>query len=449
MAAHTRRERAAAPSGGAGLDGAPAAAPSSEAAAPSPEAAPPSPEAAPGTSAWLRFDRHELAGGLGDAGLLIPLAVALVAVNGLNATAVFAGAGAAYMATALYFRVPVPVQPLKAFAAAAIALRLDAEVIAAGGLAMSLAMAILAAGGLASRLARWFPLVLVRGVQAAVALLLAKAAVELAEKGNWAGRGEIAEPVSLALAGAACLLLLGLSRRRGALPGTVVLLAAGVGVGLAAGGGLPSPSFGAEPVGLSVPGAAAFATALTALVLPQLPLTFGNSIVATADAERSYFGERAARVRPHRLAASLAAANALSGLASGLPLCHGAGGVTAHVKLGARTAGATLAAGALLVALGLALGDSLPALLALIAPGALAGMLLYVALQHAVLASRLERPLERALAAAVGVVTLLIGNLGVGFLVGAGVLIVVRGVAAVRGRPRRRFLAPRPAGVEP
>ena len=54
-------------------------------------------------------------------------------INGLNATAVFAGAGLAYLATALYFQVPVPVQPLKAFAAAAIALELDATTIAAGG----------------------------------------------------------------------------------------------------------------------------------------------------------------------------------------------------------------------------------------------------------------------------------------------------------------------------
>src|SRR5918999_539646 len=97
----------------------------------------------------LQLDRHELAGGLGDSGLLIPLAVALVAVNGLSATAVFAGAGLVYAATALYFRVPVPVQPLKAFAAAAIALRLEADVIAAGALTMAAAMLVLSAGGLA------------------------------------------------------------------------------------------------------------------------------------------------------------------------------------------------------------------------------------------------------------------------------------------------------------
>ena len=112
----------------------------------------------------------ELSGGLGDCGLFIPIAVALIALNGLNATAVFGVAGLAYAGTALYFRVPVPVQPLKAFAAAAIALHLDSATIAAGALLMAAAMAILAASGLADWLAARFPLVLVRGIQASVAL---------------------------------------------------------------------------------------------------------------------------------------------------------------------------------------------------------------------------------------------------------------------------------------
>src|SRR5947207_7045086 len=133
----------------------------------------------------FRFDRHELAGGMGDAGLFIPIALALITLNGLTATAVFAIAGLTYIGTALAFRVPIPVQPLKAFAAAAIALKLDASVIAAGGLLMSAAMALLATSGLAGWLGARFPLVLVRAIQASVALLLAKAAVELAEKGNW------------------------------------------------------------------------------------------------------------------------------------------------------------------------------------------------------------------------------------------------------------------------
>jgi SulP family sulfate permease len=381
----------------------------------------------------LRLDRHELAGGLGDAGLFIPVAVALVAVNGLNATAVFAVAGLAYLGTALYFRVPVPVQPLKAFAAAAIALKLEAPVIAAGALLMSGAMAVLAVTGGADWLAERFPLVLVRGIQASVALLLAKASLDLAGRGNWADLPSVPRPVGLATAAMACALLFAL-RGRG-VPGTLLVLGAGVAAGIVVAGGLPHVGYGPEPVGLSLPDGAAFGTALTTLVLAQLPLTFGNSVVATADAEREYFGERAERVRPGRLAATIAGANLVAGVTHGLPVCHGAGGVTAHVKQGARTAAATASVGALYLGLALLFGASLPALTKVLLPGALAGMLLYVAIQHGLLAARLERLADRAIAAGVGAVTLLSGNLAIGFGAGVAVLLVLRGLAALGRRP--------------
>jgi SulP family sulfate permease len=361
----------------------------------------------------------ELAGGLGDAGLFVPIAVAMITLNGLNATAVFVVTGMVYAGTALYFKVPIPVQPLKAFAAAAIALHLSAETLAAGALLMAAAMAVLAVGGLANRLAQRFPLVLVRGIQAGVALLLAKAGVKLAELGNWPGLPPLSPSVGLAMTVAACALLL--ACRRLSLPGSLFVLGAGAAVGLAV-GGVPDLHAGPQPVSLSLPGPGAFAAALTSLVIAQLPLTFGNAIVATADAERSYYGMLARRVRPTRLAASIGIANACAGLSGAMPLCHGAGGVTAHYKLGARTAVSTLATGSLFVALGLGLGSSLPTLLQVLAPGALAGMLVFVAIQHGMLAGQLERLDDRLIAAGVGLTTLLSGNLAIGF--GAGVAVL-------------------------
>jgi putative effector of murein hydrolase LrgA (UPF0299 family) len=398
---------------------------------------PAQPDAQP-RSRDFRFNRHELAGGLGDAGLFIPIAVALITLNGLSATAVFGVAGLAYIGTALYFRVPVPVQPLKAFAAAAIALKLDATVIAAGGLLMSAAMAILATGGLANHLAARFPVVLVRGIQASVALLLCKAAVDLAEKGNWSGLPHVSSSSAFALAAVSCALLLVLARAR--LPGTLLVLAGGAAAGLAI-GGWPHVGFGPELPAFSIPSGPDFATALTSLVLAQLPLTFGNSVVATADAERTYFGDRARRVRPARLAASISSVNLASALVHGIPICHGAGGVTAHYKLGARTAGSTVMAGSLYLALALAFGASIPGIAHLLLPGALAGMLLYVALQHALLAASLPELSDRVVAAAVGVITLWSGNLGIGFAAGVAMLLVRRGIDALLA-PRRE-----PAGA--
>ncbi|HZJ29903.1 MAG TPA: putative sulfate/molybdate transporter [Solirubrobacterales bacterium] len=371
---------------------------------------------------WL----GELSGGLGDAGLFIPIAVAMITLNGLNATAVFLVTGLVYIATALYFRVPIPVQPLKAFGAAAIALGLEAETIAAGALLMAVAMALLTIWDLADRLAARFPIVLVRGIQASVALLLAKAAVDLASQGNWPGLPQMSATAGLALAAFTCLLLF--ASRAVALPGSLAVLAIGAGIGLAV-GGMPDIQTGPQAVSLSIPDIDTFGIALTSLVLAQLPLTFGNSIVATTDAERAYFGARARRVKPARLAASIGISNAVAGVSGAMPVCHGAGGVTAHYKLGARTPLATISAGALFVGLALGVGASLPTLLQVLVPGALAGMLAYVAIQHGVLAGSLKRLDERLIAVSIGLTTLATGNLAIGFGLG---------VALVGGRALRR-----------
>ena len=68
-------------------------------------------------SGRLRLDRAELAGAVADLGVLVPIAVALIVTNGLSATAVLLPAGLLYVAAGLYYRLPVPVQPLKAFGA--------------------------------------------------------------------------------------------------------------------------------------------------------------------------------------------------------------------------------------------------------------------------------------------------------------------------------------------
>ena len=385
-----------------------------------------------------RLSRSEIAGGLGDSGLLIPMAIAMITLNGLNATAVFAGAGIAYIATALYFRVPVPVQPLKAFAAAAIALDLHADVLAAGALLMAAAMAVLALTGAAGWLAARFPPVLVRGIQASVALLLAKAAVELAQKGNWAHLPPIDPALAVAMAVVCCGLLLAWGDG-GRLPGSLIILGAGAVVGVAVSGPPSGLHLGPQSLTPAVPDGPAFGTALTTLVLAQIPLTFGNSVVATVDAERNYFGERARRVRPRAVAGSIALNDTLAGLIGGLPVCHGAGGVTAHYKLGARSAVATLFTGTLLLTLAITFGAALPDVLTRLTPGALAGMLLYVAIQHGLLASRLDRLDDRVIAAGVGLATLISGNLAIGF--GAGIVaLAVRWLAATATGANRRSL---------
>ncbi|HEX5800201.1 MAG TPA: putative sulfate/molybdate transporter, partial [Gaiellaceae bacterium] len=132
-------------------------------------------QAAPARPA-LRFDRWELAGAFADLGVLVPIAVALIVQNGLSPTAVLLPAGLLYVTAAALYGLPIPVQPLKAFGAIAIAKGLGVEEIAAGALLMGGIFLVLGATGLVDLAARAFPKPLVRGVQLTVGLLFLKIA---------------------------------------------------------------------------------------------------------------------------------------------------------------------------------------------------------------------------------------------------------------------------------
>ena len=350
------------------------------------------------TRLGIRLDRFELAAAFADLGVLVPIAVALIVKNGLQPTAVLLPAGLLYVAAALAFRLPIPVQPLKAFGAIAIAKGLGLDEIAAGALLMGAIFLVLGASGLIDLAARAFPKPVVRGVQLTVGILFLEIAWKLVRE----------PPASFDLHGlsrgwllALALLVLGSLALRRRVPVALVLAAVAVGV---MAGTVGDIAYGPSPLSFPSLDDATFWSAFTVLVLPQLPLTFANSCLATADAARSYFGERAARVRPGRLATSLGLANLFSGAIGGMPVCHGAGGLTAHYSHGARTAGAPLAIGGLLLAVALTLGAGLGGLLAAFPLPILAGLLAGAGLLHIGLVRDLRASAHIALAVAIGVV---------------------------------------------
>jgi MFS superfamily molybdate transporter len=67
-----------------------------------------------------RFDRGEVAGAFGDLGTLVPFVVGYVAINRLDPQGALLGFGLMALATGLYFRTPMPVQPMKAIATVAV-----------------------------------------------------------------------------------------------------------------------------------------------------------------------------------------------------------------------------------------------------------------------------------------------------------------------------------------
>jgi SulP family sulfate permease len=348
----------------------------------------------------VRFDRRELAGAVADLGVLVPIAVALIVSNGLSPTAVLLPAALLYLANAFVYGLPLPAQPLKAFGAIGIAEGLGADEIAAG--ALLIGAIFLAAGrlGLLDRAARAFPRALIRGVQLTVGLLFLKIAWGLVTDPPTAFAGHAFEAgvaAPLALAGVVLALWL---KRTGV---SLALVLAGVTVMLFLAGS--SLSAGPSPLSLPALDLATISLVFTVLVIPQVPLSFANSCLAPADAARVYFGERAARVRPDSLAKTYGLANLFAGSISGMPVCHGAGGLTAHYSFGARTAGAPLVMGGALLVLAVCVGGSLAAVLPAFPLPILAALLATAGILHIGLLRDLDG--ARSWAAA-----LLVGGLG-------------------------------------
>lgn len=358
----------------------------------------------------FRFGVGEAAGAVADLGVLVPLAAALILVNGLDPGSVLLGAGVVVVASGLVFRIPFPVQPLKALTAVAVAEGVAPEVIHAAGLEIGAILLLLSIGRVADAIARVFTKPVIRALQLGVGVLLMIAAVRLAADPPSVFRGSPPSPWPIVLAAAAFVVLTwAVSGRRYGVA-VWILIAGVVGAVVVARPELAWPSLSLPRLGF--PPAPAFASAFFLLVVPQIPLTFGNAVAAVTDAAHDYFGDDARRVTPSRVCLSCGLGNVASAVLGGMPMCHGAGGLTAHVRMGARSPGMNLALGTTFVTLGLVFAPQVTALLGLLPAWALAAFLAYAGMRHALLAVDL-RGVPLAIAVSAGLAGAVFGNLAV------------------------------------
>jgi SulP family sulfate permease len=388
------------------------------------------------------FNLRELGGALGDLGVLLPLTVALITVNHMNATSVFLFVGLAYIIAGVFYRLPMPVQPLKAVAAIAIAGGLSSSVISASGLVMAAFLLLMAATGAVRQVARLFPKVIIRGVQLGVGLILVKTGLSLVSKkevviGGNDGLTSLAN-VSIPM-GWLIALVLGvifiLFLRSKKLPASLVLLAIGIPVGMFWGSflGLPSLHFGLSLPTVSIPSLADLSVALVLLVIPQIPLTMGNAVFATVDTAKAYFGPQARKVTPKALLTTMGVVNLGASLLGGMPICHGSGGLTAHYRLGARTGGAALLIGIPFVAMALFLDGNVLPILSLVPYAVLGVLVAFVGIQHSLLVRELRSKREILVALAVAIPGLATANLAIGLASGICLHLIL--MTLLRSRP--------------
>jgi MFS superfamily sulfate permease-like transporter len=307
------------------------------------------------TLTQARFNRHEVAGALGDLGTFLPLLVGMAAQNGLDFASSLFFAGVFNIVTGFTFSIPMAVQPMKAIAAVALTEGLTAAQICAAGATVSLIVLVLGLTGLVDWLNRVIPKSVVRGLQLALGLsLLMKGLQMIAQTGRWIGAdsyltGVIAATLVVALAfsvrlpSALLLFLAGLALALWKRPD--VLLSVGVHVTLPA---------------WSPPAASDFLSAFPKAALPQIPLTTLNSVIAVSALSADLFPER--RAAPRRVAISVGAMNLVAAWFGGMPMCHGAGGLAGQYRFGARTNGAILFLGGVKLLVAVIFGGSLMAL---------------------------------------------------------------------------------------
>lgn len=293
---------------------------------------------------WIRFDRNELAGAFGDIGTDLPLIVGMILAAGLDSASVLIMFGAMQIFTGLRYGIPMPVQPLKAMAALVIAQKLSGGVLFGGGLVVGVVMLVLTVTRLIEWLARVVPKTVVRGIQFGLGLQLATLALKNYVQADGAA-GYMLAAVSFVIV----IALMG-NRR---FPAALIVIALGIIYALVLKVDFRVLSQGA---GFRLPHVYSLTrqdllTGLIVLAIPQIPLSLGNSILATRQIAEDFFPERPLTVRTISFTYSLM--NLVNPWFGGVPTCHGSGGMAGHYTFGARTGGSVVIYGCLYLTVGL------------------------------------------------------------------------------------------------
>jgi SulP family sulfate permease len=388
-----------------------------------------------------RFDRMEIAGSLGDLGTLLPIAIGMILINGLNPTGMFFSIGIFYILSGIYYGITVPVQPMKVIGAYAIATAMTPTQVLASGALLGLFLLIIGGTNAITFIGKYTPKPVVRGVQISTGtLLMAQGVKFMIGSSKFQMARQLAEPyltvqhigpvqvgIVIGIIGGVLTLLL-LENRK--FPAGLVVILGGIFLGLILG---THEGFDKLNIGIyfpkwlpfGFPTGIDFTFAFFALALPQLPMTLGNAVIADADLSYEYFGDDSKKVTYRALTLSMALANLLSFVVGGMPLCHGAGGLAAHYRFGARTAGSNLIIGIIFLALAFFLGIHALAVVYLVPMAILGVLLIFAGGQLALTIIDMETRKDLFVALLMLGITLA-SNLAVGFLVGIIVAYVLK-----------------------
>jgi MFS superfamily sulfate permease-like transporter len=316
------------------------------------------------------YNRMELAGAFGDLGTLIPFVVGYITLNRMDPLGILVAFGLFKIFVGLYFKTPVPIQPMKAIGGMAIshAGTITPGMIWGAGIFTGLFWLLMGLTGAITWIEKVTTKPVVRGIMLGLGLSFV---VE--------GLGMMRDSPLIAVGGAILTLLLLNSKR---LPAMLCLLAYGIVIAffqkpdllrelsqLSIRFRLPELTFG------RISWQDLFAGFLI-LGLPQAPLTLGNAVIGIVAENNAYFPDR--KITAKKISIDHGVMNLIGTAIGGIPMCHGAGGMAGHIRFGAKTGGSLVILGVIVLLTGLFLSDSVSLLLHIF-PRPILGVILFFA----------------------------------------------------------------------
>jgi len=325
----------------------------------------------------FRFNLQEIAGAIGDYGTLLPIVIGVAVITEANLSHILFFFALSYIGTGVYYKLPVPVEPMKAIGVIAIAGTLSVAEIASAGILMGLTLLILGLTGGIELIKSYVPMCLVRGIQLGLALILMREAFNFITA-DWQ-LGLVSLAIVLVFTFAPILDISSL---------VVFVLGLSLGIYLY---GIPSVTYFSLPK-IIIPTAPELWSGFLHGAVPQLPLTLGNAVLATSLLITDLFGDK---VPEKRLVLSMSFMCLASSPFGGFPMCHGAGGLAAQYRFGARTGGSNIISGVLL--LFISFFFAAPDLAQLIPYGALGALLFFSGLELTKSAVKTDKALFTAI----------------------------------------------------
>ena len=330
----------------------------------------------------------EISGSLGDLGTFLPITIAL-SINGtisLSSTLVFSGLFNIF--TGLIFGIPLPVQPMKAVAAVAIARSssFTSGDLAAAGLFVAACILAFSLTGLLRSFSKAIPIPVVKGIQVGAGLsLIISSAAGLLSSLHWTGPSWADNRV-WAVVAFLLLLITTTSAGHWKIPYALVVFILGMVFAVIRWNIEGDDHHHQLPLlqvwipSLIIPHGHDWRKGSLDAGIGQVPLTTLNSIIAVVHLAADLFPSHVVHTPSiTSIGLSVAGMNLLGCWFGAMPVCHGSGGLAAQYRFGARSGASVVFLGLVKLVLGLFFGERL--LLALLErfPSSLLGIMVLAA----------------------------------------------------------------------